>query len=463
MNIKNIITVFLVALILTSCTPANTLTPESIQQPVSSIQRVKIGLDPGHGWGDSKTGAVGNGLIEKDVNLEIALLTKQILENNDFEVAITREGDSYDKKLYQAAEIMNNESPALVVSIHTNSGGNTATGTEGCYTVGKSTDEQSKQLAQLLTESIASDLSVPNRGIYPENSESVCGRGRGRLYIHDMNAPSAIIETGFLSNPTEAELLKNKKHEYAQAIARAIMNYLGVQRPLILSANPQNPEISVTIVAATVESFPRAEIRDECLVFLDDVMIFDMKQGNEFCFGGGEISYSPTGEYFLVVVHQFEGDNDGFVFEVDGSNMRKITAPGDYINYSNYEWTPDGRYIIYQSIYSCCIEPPPGIPNLRTVKYDVYNSQKEIGDTPSNTTIASPEIIFYRVINVANNDVLNIREGAGVNYAIVGTIPPDGRDIQILGDGVQANNATWVPIIYKGISGWVNSYYLAKQ
>lgn len=248
--------VLIITFISVSCMPASTPMPEIIQQPVANIQNIKVGLDPGHGWGDSQTGAVGNGLIEKDINLEIALITRQILENNGIEVVMTREGDSYDKKLYQAAEIMNNESPVLVVSIHTNSsGGSRASGTEACYTVGTDTDEQSKILAQLLTESIANTLSVDNRGIYPENSESICGRGRGGLYIHYMKAPSAIIETGFLSNPIEAEFLKNRKSEYAQAIAQAIMNYLRIQMPTILSVGPIQPSpfsIAVTIEAATI-------------------------------------------------------------------------------------------------------------------------------------------------------------------------------------------------------------------
>lgn len=254
-TISAISVALMIVFILVSCAPASTPMPEIIQQPVSNIQIIKVGLDSGHGWGDSRTGAVGNELIEKDINLEIALLTKQILENNGIKVVMTREGDSYDKKLYQAAEIMNNESPALVVSIHTNSGGSTASGTEACYTVGKNTDEQSKQLAQLLTESIASSLSVRNRGIFPENSESICGRGRGRLYIHNINAPSALVETGFLSNPIEAESLKNNKSEYAQAIAQAIMNYLGIHMPAILSigpAQPSLPSVAIAIEAATI-------------------------------------------------------------------------------------------------------------------------------------------------------------------------------------------------------------------
>lgn len=81
----------------------------------------------------------------------------------------------------------------------------------------------------------------------------------------------------------------------------------------------------------------------------------------------------------------------------------------------------------------------------------------------TNSTLFPSETILYRVIYVSINDVLNIRTGAGVDYEIVGKIPYNGRDIKITGGSVQADNATWVPILYEGITGWVNSYYLTQQ
>jgi hypothetical protein len=86
-----------------------------------------------------------------------------------------------------------------------------------------------------------------------------------------------------------------------------------------------------------------------------------------------------------------------------------------------------------------------------------------LGETSSDATMLPPKNILYRVIHVSSNDVLNIRAGAGATYEVIGSIPPDGQDIEILGDGVQASNATWVPILYNGITGWVNIYYLTKQ
>ena len=195
-----------------------------------------------------------------------------------------------------------------------------------------------------------------------------------------------------------------------------------------------------------------AEFRD-CKLYLNGMILLDLSG----CFSDGEISYSPTREYFLLVVHNFEGDNDGYVFKSDGSNMHQMASFGDYINYSEYQWTPDGRYIIYSSIFSCCIAPPPGVLVYKTMQYDVFTQAKEITGSPN----ARPEP--YKVVKVASNDVLNIREAPGVKYAIAGTIPPDSTGVKILGEGIQADNATWVPILYNGIFGWVNSHYLAQE
>ena len=75
----------------------------------------------------------------------------------------------------------------------------------------------------------------------------------------------------------------------------------------------------------------------------------------------------------------------------------------------------------------------------------------------------SPYSGTYMVVNVASDDVLNVRANAGVAHPIVGTIPPHGMGVQITGAGEQVDGSLWVPIEYKGIVGWVNSNYLAYQ
>ena len=55
----------------------------------------KLYLDPGHGGSDA--GAVGNGIMEKDVALSIAVLIRDILESEyqDVSVRMSRTGDTF--------------------------------------------------------------------------------------------------------------------------------------------------------------------------------------------------------------------------------------------------------------------------------------------------------------------------------------------------------------------------------
>ena len=248
-----------IAFVIISCIPPTSPSQNGNTQdslPSSSEKKLpKIGLDPGHGWSDSRTGAEKNGIAEKDLNFEVAMRTKWALEELGYEVVMTRNGDNFDKPLRQAAVVMNNANVDLVVSIHANSFDDTSTGTEACYTVGKSTDEQSRKLAALLAESQSKALSIRNRGIFPEDSKSVCGKENGRLYIHDMDAPAALLELGFISNPIEAELLLNQQDAIANAITKAILEYFGIIEPGAHAASQDNrEELSVTTSVATFPS-----------------------------------------------------------------------------------------------------------------------------------------------------------------------------------------------------------------
>jgi len=188
----------------------------------------KVVLDPGHGW-QGESGASYFDLKGTDVNLTITLLTQQVLARDGYRVTLTRTADDPDHDLAYAAQVANAQKPDIVVSIHANAAGESASGTEACYTMGKRTDEQSKRLAKLLTAAIAERLGLPEIGIFPENSAGKCARtattGWTQLYIHDMDAPAALIEMAFLSNRSEAQLLIDQPGDFAQAIADAVERY----------------------------------------------------------------------------------------------------------------------------------------------------------------------------------------------------------------------------------------------
>lgn len=74
-----------------------------------------------------------------------------------------------------------------------------------------------------------------------------------------------------------------------------------------------------------------------------------------------------------------------------------------------------------------------------------------------------PSETQYAVVGVESNDMLNMRAGAGVDHPVTATIPPNGVNIRITGDGKDVGQSTWVPVEFQGQRGWVNKYYLAEQ
>ena len=88
--------------------------------------------------------------------------------------------------------------------------------------------------------------------------------------------------------------------------------------------------------------------------------------------------------------------------------------------------------------------------------------------TQTNENLKTPEKTppkkkNYRVVGVAKNDVLYVRPSPGNLKVKVGSIPPGGKGIVVTGKGRRSGKSVWLPINYKGIRGWVNSRYLAKE
>ena len=374
-------------LYLVSCNRPQTVTvnppvenPAPVEPPQSN-SNWKIGLDPGHGWkGDS--GAVGNGLQEKDVTLIIAVLTKSILESNGFQVIMTRTGDD-EHDLTHAAKVINEQNPNIAVSIHANSGGSNATGTEACYTVGKSTDTESQALASLLTDSISTKLSLANRGIFPENSDSRCARkkstGWNQLYIHDMNPPAVIIETAFISNPNDADLLKNRSQDFAQAIADGIMAYVQTKgapaaTPVIVSSTtatlvpvPTTPiptpiggESGKIIYTAgsSISVFGRYELKHSLqMADLDDKSSEELLSPAQLenllpKTVSEDVPYrfilSPTGTkllvYICVQMVQAGCRNENYIISVDLTS--KVQIKVIEVRNVSWKWSPDGTKLV---------------------------------------------------------------------------------------------------------------------
>ena len=196
-------------------------------QQAAKQPRYTIVIDPGHGGNDP--GKIGiNDVPEKDVNLAISLELKEILEQNDCRVVMTRQKD---EALYQAGDTnkkvadlrarcqMNNDSGAdAVISIHQNSF--TAESSRGAQVFYRASSQEGKKLADILQTQLVSGLDPDNRRVAKANSDY--------FMLKNTTATMVIVECGFLSNSKEAELLTQASYQrrVAWAVALGVLQYV---------------------------------------------------------------------------------------------------------------------------------------------------------------------------------------------------------------------------------------------
>ena len=177
-----------------------------------------ICLDAGHGGSDPGCISPSLGTMEKDVSLDITLKLAQILRRNGWKVYLTREtdrdvtwaGSSNTKELNARVEVANRNGVDVFVSIHCNAASSAAQGTS-THTFKRG----DRALAQALHPELIAACGRPDRGIQQD---------RFYLLVHS-KMPAVLIETAFLSNPTEAKLLSDP--QYRQKLAEGIARGLG--------------------------------------------------------------------------------------------------------------------------------------------------------------------------------------------------------------------------------------------
>ena len=187
-----------------------------------------FGLFPFPGHGGFDPGKVGTaGTLEKDINLMIAKKLQNVLEDSGYQVIMTRESDTAlcdsgatRKKmedLKNRVAIINDNKPALAVSIHQNS---FSAGTKGAQVFYYQDSEPSREFASVLQNTVKEELADGNKRVE---------KGNGSYYmLKKTEGVFAIIECGFLSNPTEEVMLNSDDYQQkmAEAIAEGIENYL---------------------------------------------------------------------------------------------------------------------------------------------------------------------------------------------------------------------------------------------
>ena len=209
------------------------ITERALPTAAEAAERPVIVLDAGHGGLDS--GAVGvNGTLEKDVNLSIVRILRDMLELSGFDVVLTR---SEDISIYDAGvegirnqklsdmdnrlEIVQSYPDSIFLCIHQNNY------TDPQYFGGQmfynNNNPNNRTLAQIMQNKFAE--------LQPGNDREIKLSGDELFLLKSNQNPSLMIECGFLSNPDEAALLQEESYQekVAWAIHLGILQYLNEQ------------------------------------------------------------------------------------------------------------------------------------------------------------------------------------------------------------------------------------------
>ncbi|WP_054637198.1 N-acetylmuramoyl-L-alanine amidase [Thalassobacillus sp. C254] len=183
---------------------------------------VKVYIDPGHGGNDP--GAVGNGLREKDLCLSTALQLRDILLNeySGVQIRMSRTTDVF-RTLGERVRDANNWGADIFISIHYNAAVAAARGFETFRYRG----------APTRTRNIHSSLHPAMfnhafRGKMPDRGTKTAGF----YVIKHTNMPAILTEGGFVTNSSDARLLKQSSfiREIAEAHAVGIAEALGLRK-----------------------------------------------------------------------------------------------------------------------------------------------------------------------------------------------------------------------------------------
>ena len=196
------------------------------KEPIQTIADLNypktIIVDAGHGGLDG--GAVGyNGIIEKNINLQIAKKLKTILSANGYNVIMTREEDvmfdqNKNKDMKNRLKIIQENPGAIFLSIHQNLFSfDSSWGAQVFY----SPNNPDSNILATLIQSRFVQLLQPNNNRVEKKAES------SLFLFKNAYSPAVLIECGFISNAMDAKNLSDDEYQnkVAFVIFSAICDY----------------------------------------------------------------------------------------------------------------------------------------------------------------------------------------------------------------------------------------------
>lgn len=180
----------------------------------------KVVIDAGHGGSDS--GAIGNGIIEKNLTLDISKYIYDRLKELGVPVKLTRDSDvdlPASERPQRVLDQYGNGKDVIVISNHINAGG--AEGAEVIYAL-----RNKDTLAKKILDELEKQGQLV-RKYYQRRLPRDYNKDYYYMLRNTPNTEALIVEYGFLDNASDANKLKNNYKKYAEAVVKAVTEYAG--------------------------------------------------------------------------------------------------------------------------------------------------------------------------------------------------------------------------------------------
>ena len=188
-------------------------------------------IDAGHGGEDGGTQSA-DGVLEKGINLDIALKLNALLTEKGFQTVMVRDGDYliYDEDaetmrekkvsdIHNRMKIIEDSGECILISVHQNYFTESKySGTQVFYS---KNNAESKCLADEIQKSVVLSLQ-------PENTRQIKESGTDIYLLYNAQVPAVMVECGFMSNEKEADKLNTEEYrqEMAEAIADGLISFI---------------------------------------------------------------------------------------------------------------------------------------------------------------------------------------------------------------------------------------------
>ena len=420
----------------------------------------KVFIDPGHGGYDN--GAVQNGVLEDEINLQISQKIEAKLKAKGVQVKMSRYDDTY-LSLTERTTMANSWGSDIFVSIHQNSA--TSSSGNGIETYYYSTRQDSKELASEIQEDLIKSTNAVNRGIKTANY----------AVIRTASMSSNLVECGFVSNPTEAKNLSSSSYQdkIAEGIVNGIMDYL--ESNVILNnsgSNNSGSSTTTTTQSGTIKVSGALNVRSGAGTSYSVIGSLSNGANVEIVETSGswyKIKYGSGYGYVskdYVTVSSSSNSNSGSTSN-SGSSTTTTTQSGT-IKVSGALNVRSGAGTSYSVIGSLSnganVEIVETSGSWYKIKYGsgygyvskdyvtVSSSSNSNSGSTSNSGSSTTTTTQSGTIKVSG--ALNVRSGAGTSYSVIGSLS-NGANVEIV-----ETSGSWYKIKYGSGYGYVSKDYV---